>query len=69
MYQPFVWVAVYLIGHLGFLKGLAFWVISGIAISLLVNLTGFARVPGFHLVLSLPALVVGFFLTINTHPF
>lgn len=65
----FIWVLVYLVGYLGFLKGISVWLVIHILTTIAILIAGFKIFPGIHLLLSSVAMVIGAILTIRTHPF
>lgn len=64
-----IWTLVYVIGHIGFVKGSLVWLVVGIATTFFIQVMGFSSVSGLHLILAAPAIILGTVLTIKTHPF
>jgi len=64
-----IWVLIYLIGYLGLIKGFIIWLITGISITIAIQVAGFGIIPGLHLIAASVSIVAGAILTIRTHPF
>ncbi len=64
-----IWELTYSIWHTSFISGFFIWFISGLVLGLFERLFGFRSVPGIHSLLSGPAMALGLYMTITTHPF
>jgi hypothetical protein len=64
-----IWTLIYTIGHLGIIKGITVWVVTGILTTIAIKITGFSSIPGLHLIAASISIIIGTILTIRTHPF